>query len=70
MKKFRKNGTKVYTKQQVSVLISNAGLLNKNLIPYQGEGICATCGNNGLTHPKTSYCFLCNTDNWKETNNN
>lgn len=30
---------------------------------------CLTCGNKtGKEHPKTAYCFICDTDNWQLIN--
>lgn len=39
---------------------------NKGLYPeYDDEYYCGTCGSkDGAEHPKTGYCFYCDTDNW------
>lgn len=39
---------------------------NKGLSPeYDKEYYCGTCGaKDGAEHPKTGYCFHCDTDNW------
>lgn len=39
---------------------------NKGLFPeYDKEYYCGTCGaKDGAEHPKTGYCFHCDTDNW------
>lgn len=32
---------------------------------YDKEYYCGTCGaKDGAEHPKTGYCFHCDTDNW------
>lgn len=34
------------------------------------EYYCGTCGaKDGAEHPKTGYCFHCDTDNWISKNN-
>lgn len=40
---------------------------NKDLIPCIDERYwCETCGSRShKCHPDTSYCFICDTDNWK-----
>lgn len=44
---------------------------NKGLSPeYDKEYYCGTCGaKDGAEHPKTGYCFHCDTDNWISKNN-
>lgn len=44
-------------------IISNR---NADLKPeYDTRYICGTCGSkDGAEHPKTGYCFYCDTDNW------
>lgn len=44
---------------------------NKGLFPeYDKEYYCGTCGaKDGAEHPKTGYCFHCDTDNWISKNN-
>lgn len=44
---------------------------NKGLSPeYDKEYYCGTCGaKDGAEHPKTGYCFYCDTDNWIPKNN-
>ncbi len=39
---------------------------NKNLTPYiDKKHSCGTCkSKSGKCHPDTSYCFICDTDNW------
>lgn len=39
---------------------------NKGLsLEYDKEYYCGTCGaKDGAEHPKTGYCFHCDTDNW------
>lgn len=39
---------------------------NKGLFPeYDNEYYCGTCGaKDGAEHPRTGYCFHCDTDNW------
>ena len=39
---------------------------NKDLSPeYDKEYYCGTRGaKDGAEHPKTGYCFHCDTDNW------
>ena len=39
---------------------------NKNIKPeYDKRYYCGTCGSkDGAEHPKTGYCFNCDTDNW------
>lgn len=46
------------------VLVRKEG--NKGLSPeYDKEYYCGTCGaKDGAEHPKTGYCFHCDTDNW------
>lgn len=45
---------------------------NKGVIPFvefHSEGIiykCDTCGTVNKSHPITSYCFVCDTDNWRQ----
>lgn len=40
------------------------------ITPYINKDYkCLTCGSEtGESHPITSYCFHCNTDNWKLVN--
>ncbi len=56
-------GKKVF-KEQIKELKTEAKRKNRGLIPYAGEGTCGTCGNKGKAHPVTSFCFVCDTDNW------
>ena len=44
---------------------------NKGLSPeYDKEYYCGTCGaKDGAEHPKSGYCFHCDTDNWISKNN-
>ena len=44
---------------------------NKGLSPeYDKEYYCGTCGAiDGAVHPKTGYCFHCDTDNWISKHN-
>lgn len=39
---------------------------NKSIQPeYDKRYYCGTCGSkDGAEHPKTGYCFYCDTDNW------
>jgi hypothetical protein len=38
---------------------------NINLTPYyDDEHFCATCKNPGLSHPESSFCFICGDDHW------
>lgn len=39
---------------------------NRGISPgYDENYYCGTCGaNNGAEHPRTGYCFHCDTDNW------
>lgn len=47
-------------------LIKRAKAKNKGLIPYINNRYrCATCGNIGKSHPESSYCFECDSDNWE-----
>jgi hypothetical protein len=43
---------------------------NKGLNPYTPKHeryYCKTCkSRGGKAHPVTSYCFICDTDNWQE----
>lgn len=39
-------------------------LMNKYKVPYIDNLTCHTCGAKGLSNPETSYCFVCDTDNW------
>ena len=43
---------------------------NKGLFPeYDNEYYCGTCGaKDGAEHPRTGYCFHCDTDNWISKN--
>ena len=43
---------------------------NKDLKPYIDTRYwCGTCGSHShQEHPKTGYCFHCNTDNWELEN--
>lgn len=43
---------------------------NKGLSPeYDKEYYCGTCGaKDGAEHPKSGYCFHCDTDNWISKN--
>lgn len=49
----------------------SAKLKNKGLVPYVNlDYWCLTCGNkSGKSHPETSYCFICDTDNWQSRRN-
>lgn len=49
-------------KQRINVV----GQRNKNLIAeINKDYYCGTCGSkDGRSHPDTSYCFYCDTDNW------
>lgn len=40
---------------------------NKHLKPYiDGQKQrCDTCGSVDKAHPDTSFCFVCDTDNWQ-----
>lgn len=38
-------------------------------LEYNNEYYCVTCGaKDGAEHPKTVYCFYCDTDNWISKN--
>lgn len=37
---------------------------NKGVEPILSSVKCETCGSV-KEHPKTGYCFICGTDNWK-----
>lgn len=43
---------------------------NRGLSPeYDKEYYCGTCGaKDGAEHPKSGYCFHCDTDNWISKN--
>lgn len=60
----RKDKSKKYLMSQIKRFIKQAEKDNEGLIPYHGDGNCNTCGNEGLAHPKSSFCFICDTDNW------
>lgn len=65
-----KRSERVYTKkttelkEYLKIVKKNAKKANKGLKPYIGEDRCRTCGILGKQHPVTSYCFICDTDNW------
>ncbi len=61
----------VYTKKDVDLKLvlkqikKKIKILNKDLKPYiDSEYRCRTCGTKGRYHPVTSYCFICDTDNF------
>ena len=38
---------------------------SKDLTPYfDDEYVCSTCKNPGISHPESSFCFICGDDNW------
>lgn len=40
--------------------------INDDLEPHiDNRYICDTCGTVGQCHPVTDYCFICDTDNWR-----
>lgn len=57
---------KKYAKE-LGKLIGKAAADNVGLEPYISEEdryVCGTCGTRNKAHPVTSYCFICDTDNW------
>lgn len=69
-----KSGKKIYLsrnpflKNHLIQVKSEAAKSNANLTPYvddRGGSKCNTCGSVNLAHPITSYCFVCDTDNWE-----
>lgn len=66
-----RSGQKIYKSKNNKLLldlklqIEATKHVNKNLVPYVNNNYrCNTCGVLGQSHPETSYCFICNTDNW------
>lgn len=57
--------------KQLQAIKQKAKKENKGLIPYiDNRYSCRTCGSNsGESHPDTSFCFICNTDNWQRNEN-
>ena len=51
----------------VELLKEHTAHRNKGLTPtIDKEYTCETCGSrSGKCHPRTGYCFICGTDNWK-----
>lgn len=72
-KKVRTN-RKVYKSENLLILShlelikQKAKEANKGLEPYSPDFEkhyrCNTCGTRNMSHPVTSYCFICDTDNW------
>ena len=53
--------------EHLKKLIAQAKIDNKGLQPYIKKSSirkCLTCGTVNQSHPETSYCFVCDTDNW------
>ena len=61
---FRSKDPKI--RQYLLGVKAKAKIDNAGLTPYVGEQNykCLTCGTVNKSHPETSYCFVCNTDNW------
>jgi hypothetical protein len=54
-------------KAKLKVRIAEVTIENKDLTPYiyHSPIKCLTCkATDGASHPITSYCFYCDTDNW------
>ena len=67
---------RVYTRKHLSEVLKAtkkaAKAANKGLKPFiqvtDGRANvykCMTCGTLNQSHPVTSYCFVCDTDNWQ-----
>lgn len=54
----------------ISLLKQEAARHNEGLAPsIDKDDYCETCGSrSGECHPKTGYCFVCDTDNWEPVN--
>lgn len=68
------HGKKAYRSKKLEIKeflkkrIKNKKLEFKHLKPNitVGKWKCLTCGNKDKSHPNTSFCFKCDTDNWEE----
>jgi len=68
-----KRSERIYTnknpliKSELKTLKKKVRIVNKGLVPYiDKEHTCKTCGSkDGKSHPETSFCFHCDTDNWE-----
>lgn len=62
---YRSDDNKIIEELVIRKQITKAA--NKHLKPYIQKNnpcFCHTCGTRNQSHPETSYCFICNTDNW------
>lgn len=54
-----------YKDETLSNRINRIKHENENLIPENDtDYYCGVCGNKGLSHPRSSYCFICGLDAW------
>mgnify|MGYP001331192337 CR=1 FL=1 len=60
-----------YNKLLLGMRLALIAERNNGLTPYINENyVCLTCGaTSGESHPESSYCFKCDTDNWSLSEN-
>jgi len=72
-----RRGQKVYKSKSPEIqgylkaVKEKVAIENKDIKPYitnPAYYVCDTCGAKGIDHPGTSYCFICNTDNFTRIN--